>query len=54
MDHYKNIYNHHADRYHWLIEVEGIALSQKIRANNWARLPEWTGVWAKVGKGKEE
>lgn len=23
------------------------ALAQKVRENNWARLPEWTGVWGK-------
>jgi len=26
----------------------GPALSQKIRANNWTRLPEWTGLWSKT------
>jgi ubiquinone/menaquinone biosynthesis C-methylase UbiE len=25
----------------------GTALSEKIRRNHWARLPEWTGVWSK-------
>lgn len=25
----------------------GSALSESIRANQWARLPEWTGVWGK-------
>jgi hypothetical protein len=23
----------------------GPELAEKIRANGWARLPEWTGVW---------
>ena len=26
----------------------GPELSQKIRLNGWARLPEWTGVWSKT------
>ena len=26
----------------------GPALSQNIRANNWTRLPEWTGLWSKT------
>ena len=26
----------------------GPALSDAIRANNWARLPEWTGIWSRV------
>jgi ubiquinone/menaquinone biosynthesis C-methylase UbiE len=25
----------------------GSELSEKIRANNWIRLPEWTGIWSK-------
>ncbi len=25
----------------------GPALTEKIRANGWARVPEWTGVWSK-------
>ena len=25
----------------------GQELAEKIRANNWIRLPEWTGVWVK-------
>ena len=25
----------------------GSALVQKVRENNWARVPEWTGVWGK-------
>lgn len=25
----------------------GTELAEKIRANNWARLPEWTGMWVK-------
>jgi len=25
----------------------GVELSEKIRSNNWSRLPEWTGVWSK-------
>lgn len=25
----------------------GPELSEKIKANNWVRLPEWTGVWSK-------
>lgn len=25
----------------------GAELAEKIRANGWARLPEWTGVWSK-------
>jgi len=26
----------------------GAELTEQIRANGWARLPEWTGVWSKV------
>jgi hypothetical protein len=25
----------------------GVELASAIRANGWARLPEWTGVWSK-------
>ena len=25
----------------------GAALADKIRANGWVRVPEWTGVWSK-------
>lgn len=30
----------------WTEFFFGEALSEKIRANNWARLPEWTGMWS--------
>jgi ubiquinone/menaquinone biosynthesis C-methylase UbiE len=26
----------------------GAGLAEKIRTNNWSRLPEWTGVWSKL------
>ncbi len=29
----------------------GRELSEKIRSNNWSRLPEWTGVWVKNASG---
>ena len=28
----------------------GEGLAQKVRANHWVRLPEWTGVWGKIKK----
>lgn len=31
----------------WTEFFFGAELSQKIRENNWARLPEWTGMWVK-------
>ena len=31
----------------------GEELSEKIRENNWTRLPEWTGLWVKQMKGSE-
>jgi ubiquinone/menaquinone biosynthesis C-methylase UbiE len=30
----------------WTEFFFGPELSEKIRANNWARLPEWTGMWS--------
>jgi ubiquinone/menaquinone biosynthesis C-methylase UbiE len=30
----------------------GEALAQKVRENNWVRLPEWTGVWGKIIRTK--
>jgi ubiquinone/menaquinone biosynthesis C-methylase UbiE len=26
----------------------GASLAEKVRANHWVRLPEWTGVWGKI------
>jgi hypothetical protein len=26
----------------------GAELADKVRENNWVRLPEWTGVWGKA------
>jgi ubiquinone/menaquinone biosynthesis C-methylase UbiE len=30
----------------------GAVLARSIRENGWARLPEWTGVWGKIARGK--
>lgn len=30
----------------------GAELARSIRENGWARLPEWTGVWGKIVRGK--
>jgi ubiquinone/menaquinone biosynthesis C-methylase UbiE len=30
----------------------GAELASSIRENGWARLPEWTGVWGKIARGK--
>jgi ubiquinone/menaquinone biosynthesis C-methylase UbiE len=31
----------------------GADLADKVRQNNWMRLPEWTGVWGKVTRGNQ-
>jgi ubiquinone/menaquinone biosynthesis C-methylase UbiE len=29
----------------------GAKLAERVRENNWIRLPEWTGVWSKINNG---